>query len=181
LTRTAKLGLTLGVAAAAATALAAAPNTGDRGAERMDAAEALELRVARRINGIRRWHGLPPLRTSRGLKLAARRHSRDMLRRGYFEHDSPGGTAFWRRIERSYDSEGFAQWEVGENILWSSPRATAVEVVRRWLGSPTHRENVLSGTWRELGVGAYRVRRAGGAFGGRAVTVVTLDLGVRSR
>ena len=181
MTRTAKLGLTLGLAAAAATALAAAPDTGERTAERMVAAETLEVRVARRINGVRRWHGLPPLRSSRALKLAARRHSRDMVRRGYFEHDSPGGTAFWRRIERSYDSEGFERWEVGENILWSSPRATAMEVVRRWLGSPSHRENVLSRTWRELGVGAYRVRRAGGAFGGRAVTIVTLDLGIRSR
>jgi uncharacterized protein YkwD len=181
LTRTAKLGLTLGLAAAAATAVAAAPNTGGESAERLVAAETLELRVAKRINGVRRWYGLPPLRSSNALRLAARRHSRDMVRRGYFEHDFSGGPAFWRRIERSYDSEGFGRWEVGENILWSSPRTTAVEVVRRWLGSPTHRENVLSGTWRELGVGAYRVRRAGGAFGGRAVTIVTLDLGVRSR
>jgi uncharacterized protein YkwD len=49
------------------------------------------------------------------------------------------------------------------------------------MGSPGHRENLLSGTWRELGLGALRVSRAGGAYGGRSVTIITLDLGVRAR
>ena len=104
-----------------------------------------------------------------------------MGRRGYFQHDSVGGTAFWSRIERSYPSRGFSRWEVGENIAWSSSRAGAAQVVRQWMGSPAHRANLLSRTWRELGLGAFRVTRAGGAFGGRAVTIVTLDLGVRAR
>lgn len=101
--------------------------------------------------------------------------------RGYFQHDSAGGTAFSSRIERSYPSRGFARWEVGENIAWSSSRATAAQVVRQWMGSRPHRANVLSRTWRELGLGAFRAPRAGRAFGGRTVTIVTLDLGFRAR
>lgn len=172
------LGLTLAVAAAA-TALApaaASPET-----HRLVAAPKLEARVAARVNVVRRWHGLPPLNGSRGLAVAARRHSRDMGVRGYFEHDSAGGAAFWSRIERSYASEGFSRWEVGENIAWSAPHANAVQVVRQWMESPAHRANLLSATWRDFGLGAFRVPRAGGAFGGRAVTIVTLDLGVRAR
>jgi uncharacterized protein YkwD len=167
--------------AVAATILVAAPEAASPAADRVVAARSLEARVAARVNLVRRWHGLRPLRASPGLTAAARRHSRDMGLNGYFEHDSHGGAAFWRRIERSYGSHGFARWEVGENIAWSSPRATAAQVVRLWMRSPAHRANMLSRTWRELGLGAFRVPRAGGAFGGRAVTIVTLDLGLRAR
>jgi uncharacterized protein YkwD len=148
---------------------------------RIVAAPQLAKQVAARVNLVRRWYGLPPLRTSPGLTGAARRHSRDMAAEGYFEHDSAGGTAFWRRIQRSYGAKGFARWEVGENIAWNRSRATAVDIVRQWMRSPPHRANVLSHAWRELGLGAFRTSRVGGAFGGRAVTIVTLDLGVRSR
>lgn len=172
------LGLTL---AAAAAITAAAPQAASPAADRLVAAGRLEAQLASRVNLVRRWHGLRPLRASPGLTAAARRHSRDMGLRGYFQHDSVGGTPFWSRIERSYPSRGFARWEVGENIAWSSSRASAAQVVRQWMGSPEHRANLLSPTWRELGLGAFRVTRAGGAFGGRAVTIVTLDLGVRAR
>ncbi len=172
------LGLTLAVAAVA---VAAAPQAASPAADRMVAAERLETQVAARVNLVRRWNGLRPLRASPGLMAAARRHSRDMGLKGYFQHDSAGGAAFWSRIERTYASRGFSRWEVGENIAWSSPRARAAEVVRQWMRSPAHRANLLSRTWRELGLGAFRVSRAGGAYGGRAVTIVTLDLGVRAR
>jgi uncharacterized protein YkwD len=164
-----------------AAAVAIAPPAAAPAASRLVAAARLEDQVAKRVNLVRRWHGLGPLRESRGLTVAARRHSREMGRRGYFEHDSLSGTAFWRRIERSYGSRGFGRWEVGENIAWNTVRATAANVVRQWMQSPAHRANILSGAWRELGVGAYRVRRAGGAYGGQAGTIVTLDLGVRVR
>jgi uncharacterized protein YkwD len=171
-----RLRFTLAVFAAA---VAAAPQDATPAAGRLIAAARLEDQVAKRVNLVRRRHGLRPLRESRGLAAAARRHSRDMGMKGYFEHDSASGTAFWRRIERNYASRGFGRWEVGENIAWNTARANAAAVVRQWMGSPTHRANILSRSWRELGLGAYRVRRAGGAYGGRAVTIVTLDLGVR--
>jgi uncharacterized protein YkwD len=48
------------------------------------------------------------------------------------------------------------------------------------MASQRHRDNILSDSWRELGLGALRVTRAGGTYGGRTVTIVTMDLGVRS-
>ena len=173
-----RLWFTLAVFAAA---VALASPAASAAAERLVAAPRLEDQVAKRVNLVRRWHGLRSLRESRGLTAAARRHSREMGLGGYFEHDSASGAVFWRRIERTYGSRGFGHWEVGENIAWNSARATAVDVVRQWMQSAAHRANILSRSWRELGVGAYRVRGAGGAYGGRAVTIVTLDLGVRAR
>ena len=104
-----------------------------------------------------------------------------MARQGYFEHDSASGVPFWRRIASFYQSRGFARWQVGENLLWSSRRATAVQIVRRWMRSPGHRANLLSRTWRELGIGALRVTQKGRTYGGRTVTIVTLDFGARAR
>jgi uncharacterized protein YkwD len=170
--------LTVAFALAVAAAL---PEAVSPAATSPRAATKLEARVAARVNLVRRWHGLRPLRLSHGLTQSARRHSREMAAKGYFDHESAGGEAFWRRIERTYASRGFGRWEVGENIAWSSQRATAAQIVRQWMSSPTHRDNVLSPAWRDYGVGALRVRRARGAYGGRSATIVTLDLGIRIR
>ena len=173
-----RLGLTLAVVAAVA---ALVPLTAEAGHERIVTSARLELQVAKRVNAVRRSHGLHPLRLSPALTAAARRHSRDMARRGYFEHDSANGAPFWARIERHYRAEGYGRWEVGENILWTSGGATAIEVVGEWMASPPHRDNLLSGTWRELGAGALAVPRAGGTYSGLRVTIATLDFGVRTR
>jgi uncharacterized protein YkwD len=141
---------------------------------------ALEHAVILRMNEVRRRHGLRPLRHSAPLAAAADFHSRDMARKGYFEHDSANGTAFWRRIERFYPSRGFRSWTVGENLLWATDTYGATFAVREWMQSPPHRENILTRGWREVGIGAVTVTSAPGAYGGRAVTIVTADFGART-
>jgi uncharacterized protein YkwD len=144
------------------------------------ATAALEAAVVARVNVIRRGRGLRPLRWNRRLAAAADYHSRDMAHKGYFEHESANGTAFWRRIERFYPSRGFRSWTVGENLLWASDTYGASFAVREWMESPPHRENLLSRDWREVGIGAVTVSSAPGAYGGRAVTIVTADFGART-
>ena len=139
---------------------------------------ALESSVVARMNAVRSSHGLRPLRMSRRLRTAAVFHSKDMGRRGYFEHDSLTGTPFWRRIERFYPSRGFTPWTVGENLFWGSATYDATFAVRRWMESPSHRQNILSRDWREVGIGAVFFGRAPGEFGGRPVTIVTADFGL---
>jgi uncharacterized protein YkwD len=141
---------------------------------------ALEEAVVGKMNEIRRARGLRPLRLNTRLRAAAIFHSRDMGRRGYFEHDSLSGTPFWRRIERFYPSRGFRSWTVGENLLWGTDTYGAAFAVREWMGSPPHRQNILSRQWREVGIGAAHFARAPGEYGGRAVTVMTADFGARS-
>ena len=140
----------------------------------------LEQGVVARINAVRRRHGLRSLRSNRRLAAAADFHSRDMARKGYFEHDSANGTAFWRRIERFYPSRGFRSWTVGENLLWATDSYGSGFAVREWMLSPPHRQNILSRDWREVGIGAVRVASAPGEYGGRSVTIVTADFGARS-
>src|SRR5919106_2890150 len=50
------------------------------------------------VNAERRDHDLRPLQMSSRLSAAARRHSRDMVRRQYFEHTAPGGLTLVQRI-----------------------------------------------------------------------------------
>jgi uncharacterized protein YkwD len=140
---------------------------------------ALESSVVVRMNIVRRSHGLRPLRLSSRLHAAAVFHSKDMGRRGYFEHDSLSGAPFWRRIERFYPSRGFRSWTVGENLLWGSDTYDAAFAVREWMNSPSHRQNMLSRSWREVGIGAVSFAGAPGEYGGRAVTILTADFGSR--
>ena len=107
--------------------------------------------------------------------------ARQMVQHGFFEHESRGGGAFWKRVERFYGSAGFRAWEVGENLAYGSPELRPAATVRMWMNSPGHRENVLSRKWREIGLGVLHVGAAGGEFGGSPVTVVTADFGYRNR
>jgi uncharacterized protein YkwD len=140
---------------------------------------SLEQRIFTEVNALRRQHGLMPLRLSSGLAAAARQHSTEMANRGYFGHSSPNGSSFDRRIARFYPRGDRHYWSVGENLLWSSPDAEAAGVLSSWLNSPEHRKNILRGRWREIGLSAVHLALAPGAYGGRAVTIVTADFGVR--
>ena len=73
----------------------------------------------------------------------------------------------------------FRPLSVGENLLWSSPDVDPAQAVQLWMASPEHRQNILTARWREIGVGALHADSAPGTNGGRAVTVITTDFGVR--
>jgi uncharacterized protein YkwD len=143
------------------------------------ATRALEQGVLFNMNALRREHGLSPLRISSGLTTAARKHSTDMATRGYFSHTSVGGTSFDHRIARFYPMGDRRYWSVGENLLWSSPDVDPAHALEMWLNSPEHRKVMLTARWREIGLAAVHVPAAPGTFGGREVTIVTADFGVR--
>jgi uncharacterized protein YkwD len=142
-------------------------------------AEGLESTLLAEVNAVRRRHRVAPLRASPGLRAAADAHSEAMARNGFFGHRSADGTPFWQRVRRFYPSARFRRWSVGENLLWSSPDITAGDAVRRWLGSGGHRRNLLTGRWREIGLGVVHVRSAPGVYGGAEVTIVTANFGIR--
>jgi uncharacterized protein YkwD len=125
------------------------------------------------LNAERARYRLRPLRLNRRLSKAARRHARDMVVRKYFSHDSLGGGSFVDRIRRAGYLHGARRWSVGENLAWgthgrSSPRA----ITRMWMASPGHRANVLSPSFREIGIGvAYSAPVSRG--GGPAATYAT--------
>ena len=74
---------------------------------------------------------------------------------------------------------GTHYWSVGENLLWSSPDVDAAGALDMWMNSPEHRKILLTARWREIGLAAVHVAAAPGTYGGREVTIVTADFGVR--
>jgi uncharacterized protein YkwD len=145
----------------------------------VSAMRVLERGVLANVNALRRKHGLVPLRLCSGLAAAARQHSIEMASGGYFAHSSASGASFDRRIARFYPMGGRHYWSIGENLLWSSPDVDAARALRTWLDSSGHRKNMLMARWREIGLAAVHVASAPGAYGGRAVTILTADFGVR--
>ena len=140
----------------------------------------LESQVLGELNVIRRSHGLTPLRLSRPLSAAADAHSRAMGKFGFFSHESRDGSEFWARVKRWYGPGGYRTWAVGENLLWSSGQLSAAAAVKLWMESPGHRKNILTPSWREVGLAAVSVASAPGVFGGRDVVIITSDFGVRT-
>ena len=108
----------------------------------------------RQINAVRHEHGLKLLRSRPSFRQRPRQHTREMGAQGYFEHESFDSTRFWKRIERWYPSNRWRTWSVGENLLYSSPDLDRRRGRELWMSSPGHRANLLSRSWREIGVSA---------------------------
>jgi uncharacterized protein YkwD len=126
-----------------------------------------EGRIITLMNRVRASNGLRPLRFDGKLRAAARAHSADMMRRGYFGHGD-----FGRRIS----AFGVRAPLVGENLAWGTGAYAAPRtIVQEWLVSPEHRANLLRVGFRRVGLGA-----AVGRFVGRAgAIVVTADFAGR--
>jgi uncharacterized protein YkwD len=128
------------------------------------------------INQARSQHALGALRLRGLLERAATAHSRDMVRRDFFSHDSPSGTTPQQRIDRTGYLTGARSWAVGETIAWGTGGyATPSSIVRGWLNSPGHRAILLDGRYRDLGVGI----AIGAPSGGGGGATFTGDFGMR--
>lgn len=160
--------LCLAVLAAAAPTAPAVAGTTRTSAER----SALAIGVLTEVNHIRVGHRLAPLALNSRLSAAALQHSTEMVRYGYFRHDSLDGTSFATRMKRYYGSAA-----AGENLLWSVPDIRAAEALRLWMASPAHRAEILAPRWREIGIGSVHAAAAPGVYRGRPVTVITADFG----
>ena len=164
--------LTAGLVAASAAAPGSRANVERR--------TTLEASVVREMNKVRVAQGLRPLHASPSLRTAARGHSLAMLEHGFFGHDSRDGTAFSDRIRRHYTNRGWRTWSVGEALLsGTGGDIEARAIVKAWLDSPSHRDIILSPTWRDTGIGALYAPTAPSEYGGAETIVVTADFGLR--
>jgi uncharacterized protein YkwD len=105
-------------------------------------------------NQQRSWRRLTPLTWSDGLAAAARRHSRDMMVRGFFAHRTPEGLGPGDRVVR----EGLHFEFCAENLYLmrggqSDPAELASSIIAGWMASPPHSRNVVDPAARYLGVG----------------------------
>jgi uncharacterized protein YkwD len=116
----------------------------------------------KKINNIRRAHGVRALRPSYSLFISAKLYARRMMRSDYFGHLSRIPVASgWR--------------SAGETLAWHrSWRLRPRRTVRRWMHSSSHRAVLLSSRYRRIGVG-----RARGRLWGRTATVWVAHVGRR--
>ena len=126
------------------------------------------------LNVQRRAHGLPTLRASRPLRVAATRWAQTMVRRHFFDHSRPGSTLS-TRVARTAYLRRTRSWALGENIAYGGgAKGSAAAIVTAWMASPPHRANILTRRFRDIGIGV-----AGGLpVGGSGATYVT-DFGAR--
>jgi uncharacterized protein YkwD len=129
------------------------------------------------LNHARTSRGRHALRVVSSLERASRVHSRDMLRRDYFSHDSHGGGSYAARLRAfGYSRAGCTTWKVGEIIGWGrGGAASARRIFRAWMKSPAHRRVILQRSFRDVGIGAV----TGTLCGLSGVRMVTVDFGHR--
>jgi uncharacterized protein YkwD len=110
-------------------------------------ANDFKLRVVQLTNEYRQSQKLAPLKLNSELAIAAQRHSEEMVSLDFFDHSSPDG----RKPENRTAAAGYKGRYTGENIAAGS--STPEDVVRGWINSPGHRENILNPNAREIGIG----------------------------
>jgi uncharacterized protein YkwD len=109
---------------------------------------ASENEVVRLTNAERVKGGCDPLKHDARLRRAAFGHSADMAKNDYFDHDSQDGRDMVDRIRAT----GFTGSTLAENIAMG--QRSAAEVVKGWMNSDGHRQNIMNCSYTLIGVGA---------------------------
>lgn len=99
--------------------------------------------------------GLPPLRQNPLLTQAAYAKANDMFTQDYWAHVSPSGTQPWQFIRNA----GYGYRYAGENL--ARDFAETPSLMQAWLASTTHRDNILSSRYQDIGVAVIDGRLGG--------------------
>ena len=88
-----------------------------------------------------------PLNFERGLYFAARAHAEDLIKSNTASHNSSDGTEFSQRIKLF----GTSYTSVGENLAGGTNQNTGSKMVKQWVLSPGHLDNILHANFTQLG------------------------------
>ena len=111
----------------------------------------LEDAVIRLCNEHRAQHGARPLHPSCRLRMAANAHAKDMMKRGYFSHQTKGGASWDVRIRRII---GTSYAALAENIAFGQD--DPAEVVRAWMATAATSWTPTTRTWASACTSAER-------------------------
>ena len=145
-----------------------------------------EAELLRLHNEARTERGVAALCAQEELMAAARGHSKDMIERGYYDHEAPDGADPGDRISRA----GYPFSTYAENISRTTGitsragdgpgRGEVGETFEGWMGSPPHLKNLMNPELVEVGIGVASGRGAASSPGGLGETdVYTVDFGAR--
>lgn len=110
----------------------------------IDSASLMEKINQERVN-----RNIPALLTSPRLSVASAAKTDDMFTRGYFDHVDPDGHYVWPTIEAA----GYKPYRLlGENLAIDF--STEDGIIRAWIDSPTHRDNMLRAEFADQGLNA---------------------------
>lgn len=119
--------------------------------------ERLEEEVLELVNEVRErgakcgskgsFEAAPALTLDKKLRCAARRHSKDMVERTFFDHTNPDGETPMKRMNEA----GYKGRYAGENI--AAGQASSQEVMKGWMKSDGHCANIMNPRYQHLGVG----------------------------
>ena len=121
----------------------------------------IEDQIHLEVNKVRFENNLQPLVKDFHLKDIARKHSKDMAMRDYFEHESPDGLTFLDRYQdNGYKCEIVTSQFIargGENLMFIMNGFSNEDIVKRtingWLDSPGHKENLMTDYYTKQGIG----------------------------
>lgn len=122
--------------------------------------------VIRLTNIKRKEANLSEVKENGLLTKAAMEKGKDMLAQGYWAHVAPDGTQPWD----FFKEVGYKYRYAGENLARDFPSPS--QVVDAWMASPSHRDNLLSERYREIGVAVVE-----GQLGGKEATIVVQMFG----
>lgn len=149
----------------------------------MGKADLVKVRkaVACLVNQERKKRRLRAYRENYRLRRAALRHSRDMVRRSYFAHRSPGGSTADMRIRRSGYMRKARRWSVGEALAWGNgDEASPKRLVAALMKSKSHRSLLLDRDFREVGIGVV-LGAPVARDGGPPALTLALEFGITKR
>lgn len=107
-------------------------------------------RILELTNQARKKKNLPPFEVNEKLAQAAQAHADNMAKQKKLEHKLDGKTAADR-----VKTAGYSFTSTGENIAWS-PELMVPEIFDGWMKSQGHRDNILNGKYRDIGLGVAR-------------------------
>lgn len=110
------------------------------------AANIPTIEVIRLTNVKRVEAGVPSLEYNSRLSDAARSKGQDMLAKGYWAHVAPDGTEPWK----FFADVGYKYKYAGENLARDFSNPT--DAINAWMASPSHRENMLSAKYKDIGI-----------------------------
>lgn len=98
------------------------------------------------VNETRTSNGMTTLTLNSKLQSAAAMKLADIQQYHYWAHNNPTTGATWSSFIKKTGYRGF----VGENL--ASNLNSAQAVMSAWLNSPTHKANILSTSYKEVGI-----------------------------
>ncbi len=123
------------------------------------------------VNGERASRGLAPLTEQPVLAAAAQNYAQAMVSQRFFDHVSPAGQTIDDRLASYVGSTGI--WATAENLAWGQGAlATPASIIRNWMSSEGHRDNILNPEYAEVGVGV-AIGSPTGGLPAAAATYVT--------